>query len=74
MRELMLLRHAKSAWDDPLADDFGPGQFAALLEGVVTRRTEMPLWASLVVILGSLAFLVGYFVVLPALRGRASHA
>lgn len=48
--------------------------FAALLEGVVTRRTEMPLWASLVVILGSLTFLIGYFVVLPALRGRASHA
>ncbi|PAP77964.1 stage II sporulation protein M [Rubrivirga marina] len=47
--------------------------FAALLEGVVTRRTEMPLWASLIVILGSLAFLVGYFVVLPALRGRAPH-
>lgn len=45
--------------------------FAALLEGVVTRRTEMPLWASLVVILGSLAFLVGYFVVLPALRARS---
>ena len=47
---------------------------AALLEGVVTRRTEMPLAASLFVILGSLAALVGYFVVLPALRGRASHA
>ena len=47
---------------------------AAFLEGVVTRRTEMPLWASLVVILGSLAALVGYFVVLPALRGRAPHA
>ena len=48
---------------------------AALLEGVVTRRTEMPLWASLAVILGSAAFLVGYFVVLPALRARhpAAH-
>ncbi len=48
--------------------------FAALLEGVVTRRTEMPLWASLVIILGSLAFVVGYFVVLPVRRGRAAHA
>ena len=48
--------------------------FAAVLEGVVTRRTEMPLWASAVVIGGSAAFLVYYFVVLPALRGRASHA
>ncbi len=47
---------------------------AALLEGVVTRRTDMPLAASLVVILGSLAALVGYFVVLPAVRGRAPHA
>ena len=47
---------------------------AAFLEGVVTRRTEMPLAASLFVILGSLAALVGYFIVLPALRGRASHA
>ena len=47
---------------------------AAILEGVVTRHTEMPLAASLFVILGSLAALVGYFVVLPALRGRASHA
>ena len=26
------------------------------------------------IFLGSLAALVGYFVVLPALRGRASHA
>ena len=46
--------------------------FAALLEGVVTRRTEMPLWASGVVIGGSAAFLVYYFVYLPALR--AAHA
>lgn len=48
--------------------------FAALLEGVVTRRTEMPLWASLVVILGSLAFLLWYFVALPARVGRTAHA
>ena len=43
---------------------------AAFLEGVVTRRTEMPLWASLGVIVGSFAFVVGYFVVLPYLVGR----
>ncbi|MGB3543101.1 stage II sporulation protein M [Rubrivirga sp.] len=48
--------------------------FAAVLEGVVTRRTEMPLWASAVVIGGSAAFLVYYFVYLPASRGRAAHA
>lgn len=47
---------------------------AALLEGVVTRRTEMPLAASLAIILGSLAFVLWYFVVLPARRGRAAHA
>lgn len=47
---------------------------AALLEGVVTRQTEMPLWASLLVIGGSAAFLVYYFIVLPAQRGRAAHA
>ena len=38
---------------------------AALLESFVTRLTDMPLALSLVVILGSLAALVGYFVVLP---------
>ena len=48
--------------------------FAALLEGVVTRRTEMPLWASLLVIGGSAAFLVYYFVFLPVQRGRDAHA
>ena len=47
---------------------------AALLESFVTRRTEMPLWASLVVILGSLAFVVYYYVVLPAHRARTAHA
>ena len=47
---------------------------AALLEGVVTRRTEMPLALSLAVIGGSLAFLLWYFVVLPARCGRRLHA
>ncbi|MEM7787890.1 MAG: stage II sporulation protein M [Bacteroidota bacterium] len=46
---------------------------AAALEGFVTRRTEMPLWASLVVILGSLAFVLFYYVALPAHRARAAH-
>ena len=44
---------------------------AAFLEGVVTRRTEMPLWASLTVIVGSLAFVVWYFAVLPYRRAHA---
>ena len=39
---------------------------AALLEGFVTRYTEMPVALSLLVIFGSLAFLLWYFVWLPA--------
>lgn len=46
---------------------------AAILEGVVTRQTEMPLAASVVVIGGSAAFLVYYFVVLPLRRSRSKH-
>ena len=38
---------------------------AALLEGFVTRYTEMPVALSALVIFGSLAFLGGYFVWLP---------
>ncbi len=45
--------------------------FAALLEGVVTRRTGMPLWASALVIGGSAAFVVHYFVLLPRRRALA---
>ena len=44
---------------------------AAVLEGFVTRRTEMPLWASLLIIGACAAFVVGYYVVLPARVGRA---
>lgn len=43
---------------------------AALLEGFVTRHTEMPLALSLAIIMGSLAFVLGYFVWLPARAGR----
>ena len=42
---------------------------AALLEGFVTRYTEMPVALSLLIILGSLAFILWYFVRLP----RAIH-
>ncbi len=38
---------------------------AGFLESFVTRYTEMPLWLSLIIILGSLFFLVWYFVYLP---------
>jgi uncharacterized membrane protein SpoIIM required for sporulation len=43
---------------------------AAALEGFVTRYTGMPLALSLAIILGSLAFVLGYFVWLPARVGR----
>ncbi|MCH7975398.1 MAG: stage II sporulation protein M [Bacteroidetes bacterium] len=42
---------------------------AALLEGFVTRYTEMPVVLSVLIILGSLAFILWYFVWLP----RAIH-
>ncbi|HEX7415199.1 MAG TPA: stage II sporulation protein M [Bacteroidia bacterium] len=38
---------------------------AGFLESFVTRYTNMPLWFSLLIILGSLAFVVGYFVLYP---------
>jgi uncharacterized membrane protein SpoIIM required for sporulation len=38
---------------------------AAFFEGYVTRHTEMPLFLKLIILLGSLAFIVGYFVVYP---------
>jgi len=46
MRELMLLRHAKSAWDDPLADDFDRalndrGRKAATAMGDWIRRNDL---------------------------------
>ena len=38
---------------------------AGLLESFVTRYTQMPLWLSLCIILGSFAFIIYYFVWLP---------
>ncbi len=43
---------------------------AALLEGFVTRYTEMPVALSLLIILGSLAFILWYFVWLPRAISR----
>lgn len=43
---------------------------AALLEGFVTRYTEMPLALSLFIILGSLTFVLWYFVWLPYRIGK----
>ncbi len=39
---------------------------AALLEGFVTRYSTMPIWLSLFILLGSLTFLIWYFVLYPA--------
>ncbi|HET6226521.1 MAG TPA: stage II sporulation protein M [Bacteroidia bacterium] len=38
---------------------------AGFLESFVTRHTEMPLWLSLFIILTSLFFIIGYFIVYP---------
>ncbi len=45
---------------------------AGLLEGFVTRHTMMPLVVKLLIIGASLAFLIGYFFVLPLVRARAA--
>lgn len=47
---------------------------AAFLEGFVTRETDMPDWLSLFIILGSLAFVVWYFVILPRLVDAKTHS
>ena len=38
---------------------------AAFFEGYVTRHTGMPLWTSLSILGGSLAFILWYFILLP---------
>ena len=38
---------------------------AAFLEGFVTRYASMPIWLSLFILLGSLSFIIWYFVVYP---------
>ncbi|MEM9987502.1 MAG: stage II sporulation protein M [Bacteroidota bacterium] len=43
---------------------------AAFLEGFVTRLTEWPLWAKLIIILVSLAYVLWYYVVYPRLLHR----
>jgi uncharacterized membrane protein SpoIIM required for sporulation len=39
---------------------------AAFFEGYVTRHTGMPVWLSLSILVASLVFVIGYFVVYPA--------
>ena len=38
---------------------------AGFLEGYVTRHTDMPLYLSLFIILGSLAYIIWYFIIYP---------
>ena len=47
---------------------------AGFLESYITRYTEMPLWLSLLIILGSLVFLIWYFIILPFLLKNKDHA
>lgn len=42
---------------------------AGFIEGFITRHTELPDWLRLCVIVGSLAFVVFYFIILPRYRG-----
>ncbi len=44
--------------------------FAGLLEGFVTRHTGMPVFLSLFIIFGSLAFIIWYFIIYPAQVNR----
>ena len=43
---------------------------AGFLESYITRRTEMPVAGKLTIIIGSFAFIIYYFVVLPILLNR----
>lgn len=38
---------------------------AAFFEGYITRHTEMPIWLSLSILIGSLAFMVWYVIIYP---------
>ncbi len=45
---------------------------AGFLEGFVTRQTEMPLWLSLSIIIGSLLFMIWYFLLYPVQKNKAT--
>lgn len=46
---------------------------AGFLEGFVTRHTGMPIWGSLSIIIGSLGFLLFYFIIYPYQKSRNTH-
>lgn len=43
---------------------------AAFFEGFVTRYAGMPVWGKLIILIGSLTFVIGYFVIYPIRLGR----
>jgi uncharacterized membrane protein SpoIIM required for sporulation len=50
---------------------------AAFFEGFVTRHAGMPVWGKLLILGGSLTFILGYFVIYPIRldkKGGAAHA
>jgi uncharacterized membrane protein SpoIIM required for sporulation len=47
---------------------------AGFLESFVTRYTNMPLWLSLFIILSSLAFVIGYFVLYPIYLSKKTNS
>lgn len=46
---------------------------AGFLEGFVTRQTDMPLYLSLLIIFGSLFFIIWYFILYPIQQNKASR-
>jgi uncharacterized membrane protein SpoIIM required for sporulation len=46
---------------------------AAFFESFVTRHTEMPIWLSLLIIGGSAAFIIFYFIIYPIYLNRTYH-
>jgi uncharacterized membrane protein SpoIIM required for sporulation len=46
---------------------------AAFFESYVTRHTEMPVWLSLLIIGGSAAFIIIYFIIYPILLNQKYH-
>jgi uncharacterized membrane protein SpoIIM required for sporulation len=46
---------------------------AAFLEGFITRHTAMPMWLSISILLLSLTFIIGYFVIYPVYLQRKGY-
>jgi len=46
---------------------------AALLEAYITRYTSMPIWMSMLILIGSGVLIIGYFVVYPILVAKRGY-